>query len=172
MRSGQTARVRFDILAVMLVLCTLVPIAWAQTENTPGPPVGPETDAPTMPWVGESSAELIVILLSIGVLVLVAGTKAIHHKRKREDEAVRLQAQISDALLRDPTLASLPVAPTVHFPVWRRSPARIEMYGQIPTAELRQAVLHVAEEEASRLLAAFHIHDRMAIVPSARARAA
>ena len=172
MRSGQTAHVRFGILAVMLLLCTLVPIGWAQTENTPGPPVGPETDTPTMPWVGESSPELIVILLSIGVLVLAAGTKAIDHKRKREDEAVRLQAQISDALLCDRTLASLPVTATVQIPVWLRSPARIEMCGQVPTAELWQAVLHVAEQEASRTLDAFHIDDQIAVVPSVRARAA
>jgi len=160
MRSSRTARVHFDILAVMLVLGTLVPIAWAQTESPP------------TPWIGESNAELILILLSIVVLVLVAGAKAIDLKRKREDEAVRLQAQISDALLRDRRLASLPVAATVQLPVWRGSPPRIEMSGRVPTAELWQAVRHVAEQEASRTLDAFHIDDRIAVVPSARARAA
>ncbi len=160
MRSSRTARVHFDILAVMLVLSFLVPVAWAQTESPP------------TPWIGESKAELILILLSIGVLVLVAGAKAIDLKRKREDDAVRLQAQISDALLRDRRLASLPVAATVQLPVWTGSPPRIEMCGQVPTAELWQAVRHVAEEEASRTLEAFHIDDRIAVVPSVRARSA
>src|SRR5512145_2760236 len=101
MRLSGTARVRFDILAVMLVLGTLVPVAWAQTESPP------------TPWLGESNAELVLILLSIVVLVLVGGTKAIDLKRKREDDAVRLQAQMSDALLHDRRLSSLPVAATV-----------------------------------------------------------
>ncbi len=160
MRSSRTARVHFDILAVMLVLSFLVPVAWAQTESPP------------TPWIGESSAELILMLLSMVVLVLVAGAKAIDLKRKRKDEGVRLQAQISDALLRDRRLASLPVAATVQLPVWRGSAPRIETCGQVPTAELWQAVRHVAEQEASRTLEAFHIDDRIAVVPSARARAA
>ncbi len=160
MRSSRTARVHFDILAVMLVLGFLVPVAWAQTESPP------------TPWIGESSAELILILLSMVVLALMAGAKAIDLKRKREDEGVRLQAQISDALRRDRRLASIPVAATVHTSVWRRASPRIEMSGQVPTAELWQAVRHVAEQEASRTLDAFHIDDRIAVIPSARARAA
>jgi hypothetical protein len=160
MRSGQTARVRLAVLAVMLGLGTLVPIAWAQT------------DSPPTRSIGESNAELILILVSIVVLVLVAGAKAIDLKRKREDEAVRLQAQIADALLRDRRLATLPVVATVHIPVWRGSPPRIEMCGQVPTAELWQAARRVAEQEASRSLAAFHLDDQIAVVPSMRARAA
>jgi hypothetical protein len=86
---------------------------------------------------------------------------------------VHLQAKISDALLRERRLASLPVTATLHFPVWWRSPAKIEIRGQVPTAELWQAVRHFAEQEASRSLAAFHIDDRIAVVPpSMRARAA
>lgn len=46
------------------------------------------------------------------------------------------------------------------------------MCGQVPTAELRGAVLQVAEQEASRIVTDFHVYDRIAIVPSAGARAA
>ncbi len=46
------------------------------------------------------------------------------------------------------------------------------MSGRVPRAELWQAVPHVAEQEASRSLAAFHIDDRIAVVLSVRARAA
>jgi len=174
MRSGPTARVRFDILAVILVvLGVLVPIVWAQTERVPGPPVAPQTESPATPGIGERNAELTLMLVSSVVLLLLAGAKAIDLKRTREDQAVRLQAQISDALLRERRLASLPVTATVHISVWSRSPARIELRGQVPTAELWQAVRHVAEQEASRSLPVFHIDDRIAVVPpSMRARAA
>jgi len=161
------------ILAVILVLGSLVLIAGAQAESIPGPPVAPRTESPLTAGVGEVNMELIV--LSVGIVglvfVVVAIADAVDWKRKREDEAVRLHAQISDALRCERTLAKLPVTPTVHVPEWGRSSARIEMSGQVPTAELWQAVRHVAEQEASRTLDAFHIDDRIAVVPSVRARA-
>ncbi len=174
MKSGQLARVRFGFLAVMLALGGLVPLALAQTGNPPGAPAAPPTDSPVTPGAVESDAELIIIFLAIAALafVVVSLASAIDRRRKREDEAVRLQTEISDALLRDRNLASLPVTPTVYIPVWRRAQARVEIRGQVPTAELRQAVLHVAEQEASRFLEAFAIQDQLAVVPSMGSRAA
>ncbi len=173
MRSGRRPWVGLDILMVMLLAGTLLPVAWAQTENAPGPPVAPGPQGPPTPGIGEANAGLIAVALGIAVLVLViAVVKAIDLKRKGDEEAVRLQAQISDALLRDRTLASLPVTPTVLIPMWRRSPVTIEMHGQVPTVEFRKAVIHVAEQEASRTLAACHIQDRIAVVSSVGMRAA
>lgn len=172
MRSDRTGRVRLDLLAVILVLGTLVASAWAQTERLPGPPVTRQTPRPATPWSGESNAELTLMLLSVAVLVLLAGAKAIDLKRQRAAEAVRLQAQIADALLRERRLATLPVTASVHSPGWWGAPARIEMRGQVPTAELGEAVRHLAKQEASKSLAAFHIDDRIAVVPSMGARAA
>jgi len=160
MRSSRTARVHFDILAVMLVLGTLVPIAWAQTESPP------------TPWIGESNAELILILLSIVVLVLVAGAKAIDLKRKREDEAVRLQAQISDAVLRDPALFSLPITPTAHVPLWKGSPVTVEVAGQVPSDDLREVALRVVEREATHLRPDVRIESRIGVVPTMAQRSA
>ncbi len=161
------------ILAVILVLGTLVSIAGAQAESIPGPPVAAGTKPPRTAGIGQGNMELIVLALGIVglILIMVAATHAIDERRKRAAEAICLQAQISDALRCERTLAKLPVTPTVHVPVWGRSPARIEMSGQVPTAELWQAVRHVAEQEASRTLDAFHIDDRIAVVPSVRARA-
>ncbi len=101
------------------------------------------------------------------LVVVVAIAKAIDLKRRREDEAVHLQAQISDALLRDRMLASLAVTPSVHISIWRGAPGTVEMHGQVPTGELRQAVLHVAAQEAARLVAGYEIQNRIAVVPSA-----
>jgi hypothetical protein len=158
MRSDRT--VRFQGLAVMLGLGTFVPIAGAQTE---GPPT---------PGVGQSGAELALILLSLVVLVLLAGTKAIDVTRRRADQALHLQAKISDALIGERRLTRLPVTATVRPPLWGRSPMRIELRGQVPTAELWRLARQVAEQEASRSLAAFSIDDRVAVVLSKRAHAA
>ncbi len=106
------------------------------------------------------------------MLLIVALAKGIDRKRTREDEAVWLQSQISDAFLRDRTLASLPVTAIVQVPTWTRAPATIELHGQVPTTQHRDAALRLAEQEASRIRADFRIDDRIAIVPSAAARAA
>jgi hypothetical protein len=111
-------------------------------------------------------------LATAAIVIIVAIAKTIDLKHKREEEAVLLQTQISDVLMRDRTLARFPVTPTVHIPIWWRAPATIEMHGQVPTGEFRQAVLHVATQESARVLAAFSVQDRMAVVPSAGTRAA
>ncbi len=164
MRAHDTVRLSSAILACILGLCRFLPSARAQTAAVP---------QATTPAPSPDNAWLLIMLLGIAVVGLVAVlAKAIDLKHKREDEAVQLQAQISDALLRDRTLASLLVTATVHIPLWRRSPATVEMHGRVPTGEFRQAVLHVADQEAARRLAAYEIQDRLSIVPSVSARAA
>lgn len=161
MRAHDTIRLSSAILACILGLGRFLPGAWAQTAGTAVP-----SPSPNHAW-------LLVVFLGIAVVGLVAGlAKAIDLKRKREDEAVHLQSQISDALLRDRTLASLPVTATVHIPLWQRAPATVEMHGQVPTGEFREAVLHVADREAVRLLIPHEVQDRLSIVPSVSARAA
>ena len=71
MRSGQTAHVRFGILAVMLWLGGLVSIVRAQTERVPGPPVAAEAESPLTPGIEEGDAELRVVFLGVAVLILV-----------------------------------------------------------------------------------------------------
>lgn len=152
------------------ILGPLVATIWAQAATPPGPPVTPGTATPPAPG---GHAWLLSVLLGVAVFVLLTViAKAIDLKRQREDEAVQLQAQISDALLRDRALVSLPVTATVHVPLWRQTPATVEMHGQVPSVALRQAVLHVPAQEAARLLASYHIQDRIAIVTSMGVRAA
>ncbi len=167
MKARHTIRVGCDILVVMLELWGLVAIAWAQ--NPPGVPA-PQTESPPVPPSEAWPATLV--FLGIALLLVVALAKGIDRKRRREDEAVWLQAQIADALLRDRSLASLTLTATAQVPIWTRAPATIEMRGQVPTPQHREAALRLAEQEASRMRSDFRIDDRIAIVPSAAARAA
>src|SRR5438132_14398272 len=72
-------------------------------------------------------------------------------KRKRDGEAVVVQARISDAVLRDPRLFSLPITPTARVPLWKGSPVTVEVAGQVPSDDLRQVALGVIEREATHL---------------------
>ena len=79
-------------------------------------------------------------------------------------QAAPLVTRISDALILDPALGSLPVTVTAHARLWRRSPVTIEVGGQVPTLELREAALAVVWREVSTHAGGpYRVEDRVAI---------
>lgn len=133
--------------------------AWAQT--TPAMP-GVPSGTPADPVVGLWSA----VILGLGTLLLiVAVAKFFDLRRRRESEAVQLQAQLSDALLQDRALFDLSVTPTAHVPMWTGSPAVIELSGDVPSPELREAVLRLVRKEASRMRSDVRIDDHITVLP-------
>ncbi|HET7343681.1 MAG TPA: hypothetical protein VFL90_19615 [Methylomirabilota bacterium] len=112
---------------------------------------------------------MTVLLLLAGLLVIVAiGVKLYDLKRKRDAEAIHLQAQVSDALLRDPNLFGLAVTPTAHVPWWSGTPARLDVSGHVPSPEARERALNVIEREAKALRSDVVIADRVEVEPAAR----
>jgi len=104
---------------------------------------------------------LLLVLVALGALV-----KFLDLKRKREGEAVVVQARISDAILRDSRLFSLPITPTARVPLWKGTPVTVEIAGQVPSDDLRQVVIRLAEREASQLAADVRVESRIGVVPS------
>jgi len=105
-------------------------------------------------------AAVLVILLAIGVAV-----KLVDRKRKREDEAVSLQSQISDALLLDRSLVGLPITAFAVGSFWRRSPFVLAITGTVPTPELRDAVMRLVVQELSRRQPGARAEDRLVVDP-------
>jgi hypothetical protein len=135
---------------------TTVGIAWAQT-SSPAPVAGATSTSS-----GGSAA--VGFLVIVGLLVVVGiAVKLYDRKRKRDAEAVHLQAQVSDALMRDPRLAGLVLTPTAHVPTWGSGPATIEITGDVPDAAVRDVVLRVVREEAARLRPDVEIVDRLSV---------
>ncbi|HEU4366768.1 MAG TPA: hypothetical protein VFV05_00910 [Methylomirabilota bacterium] len=115
----------------------------------------------------------IVIGLLLGLLVLVGvGVKLYDLKRTREAEGVQLQAQISDALLRDPGLFGLAVTPTAYVPWWSGGPVRLDVVGRVPTPGTRERALRLIEREARQIRSDVVIVDRLDVDASAGARVA
>jgi len=110
------------------------------------------------------------LLVLLAVMILVA--KAYDLSRRREKLAVSLEARISDSLRADPSLSSLPVAPTVSIPLWRGSPVLIAMTGSVPHSQFRHAALEVALREAMRSARSYRLEDRIMIDPAMARRAA
>jgi hypothetical protein len=114
-----------------------------------------------------------VVFLLLGLLVIVGiGVKLYDLKRKREAEGVHLQAQVSDALLRDPTLFGLAVTPTAHVPWWSGTPVRLDVIGRVPTLEARDRILRMVDQEARQVRSDVEIVDRLQIDATAGIRVA
>jgi hypothetical protein len=158
----------FAALMVMLAALSTAGLAWAQQMAPPSAPPSAVTPNTT----GGGNAMLAAVII-VAVLLAFLGitVKLLDLKRRRESEAVQLQAQISDALLREAALFGLPVTPTAHVPLWSGTPATIELRGQVPTPEIKDAVLRLVGREAARVRPDFHVEDEVAVVPS-MARAA
>jgi len=118
---------------------------------------------------GGAGTTLTVFLLLFGLLVIVGiGVKIYDLKRKRDAEAVHLQAQASDALLRDPTMFGLAVTPTAHVPWWSGTPARLEVTGHVPSSEARERALRIIEAEARSLRPDVTLVDKLEVEPMER----
>ena len=114
-----------------------------------------------------------VFILLAGLLVIVGiGVKLYDLKRKREAEGVHLQAQVSDALLRDSSTYGLAVTPTAHVPWWSGTPVRLEVVGRVPAPEIRDRVLRLVEQEARHIRPDVIIVDRIELEAAAAMRVA
>jgi hypothetical protein len=152
------------------LLAVVAAVREAAAQATP-PSVTPPPGTPAA--AGDSSGILVALAL-IGALLLIVGigVKIWDAKRKREAEAVHLQSQLSDALLRESDLFGLAITPTVHAPLRRGGPMRIEVTGQAPSATVREAALRIVRNEAARMGVNFEIDDGIEVRPEALRRAA
>jgi hypothetical protein len=111
-----------------------------------------------------SGSWIVAAMLVIGLFVVVGAMVKIYDlRRKRETEAVHIQAQIADALLRDPNLFGLPVAATAYAPLWSGSPVTVELTGEVPDPSLRTAIARIAWAEAQRVRPDVEIVDHLSV---------
>lgn len=107
-----------------------------------------------------------VVLLSAALIVLVAvAVKVYDVRRTRDEEALILQARLSDALLLDPSLAGCPVVASVTMTFWGRSLPAVTVSGTVPSVELRDLALRIVEREVSRSPEGARIEDRLVVNP-------
>jgi len=152
-----------------LTLLTWPAKIWAQGV------VGPQATSDVSSGASQSGAvttTVVVASLLAVLVVLGALIKMLDLKRKRDSEAVVVQARISDAVLRDPRLFSLPITPTAHVPLWKGTPVTVEVAGQVPSDDLREAAIGLIEREASQLGPEVRIESRIGVVPTMARRSA
>ena len=120
----------------------------------------PTTAAPA----GDNSGILIALALMGALLLLVGiGVKLWDYRRKREAEAIHLQSQVSDALLREADFFGLAITPTVQAGMRRGAPMKVVITGQAPSPTIRDSALRIVRDEAARLGCDIEVEDHMEV---------
>jgi hypothetical protein len=150
---------------VTTVALVIGPIASAGAQG--GSPSGSTTPPPAMAS-GAAGTILGLAVLAVIVIALVVVARGVTSRRKRLEEAVILQSQLSDALAREPRLHGLAITPRARVSGWGGARATIEIGGEVPTPELREAVMRLASAEVLRRRPDVTTTDHLFIVPPAR----
>jgi hypothetical protein len=112
----------------------------------------------------------IVLILAAGLVLLIALlAKLVDLRQKRDGEVIAVRGVISDALGGDPELFELPLTATVRVPLWSGTPVTIRVYGEVPSADLKQAALRRVQRTAkSELAVRTRIKSRIGVTPPRR----
>jgi hypothetical protein len=114
------------------------------------------------------STVLTLAVLAVIVLAGVFGARYISARRKLREETMILQSQLSDIVAREPQLQGLFITPKARVFGWRTPQVTIEVAGEVPTPELREAVMRIVGAEAWRLRPDVITLDHLFIVPPVR----
>jgi hypothetical protein len=109
---------------------------------------------------------LVFLAVIVGAAVVVA--RYVSTRRKRTEEAVILQSQLSDAIAREALFHGLHITPNARVSGWRSSQITIEVAGEVPTPELRERVMRIVGAEAWKLRPDVQTVDHLFIVPPRR----
>lgn len=134
--------------------------SWAQ---------GPGATGSTPSAGGSTAGTLLTVgVLAVIVIAVVVGARYVAARRKRIEEAVILQSQLSDFVAREEQLHGLLITPTARVSGWREPRVTIEVAGDVPTPELRETVMRIVRAEAWRRRPDVITVDHLFIVPPVR----
>ena len=121
---------------------------------------------PTLPVApsGPLGIAMLGIILAIVGLVGIAVILS-DIARRHEEQALYLQAHVSSTLSDRPHLALLPIAATVHVPLWRPAAAIITLTGRVPTPKLRETVGQTVFDTIWATWPSAQIENRIVVEP-------
>jgi len=147
----------FVLTLLLLAVPTFLTAQWLGT--APG-------QFPTSPGApsGLGGIAMFGIMLAfvglVGIAVILSDIA-----RRHEEQARYLQACVSSALSDPPDLAQLPIAATVHVPLWRPAAAIVTLTGRVPTPKLREAVVQTVFDKIWATWPSAQIQNRIAVEP-------
>jgi hypothetical protein len=151
-----------DLVKGVSTLLAMPSAVWAQAPSTP--------DAATPDGTGAGLVAFAVPLVLLAAIV--TAVKMYDARRRRDEDAMALEARISDALLVESALKGFPVVATVRMPLSRRAETVVELKGTVPTTGLREVAFQIAARECSIHGVHGRIEDRIVVDPLALERVA
>ena len=134
-------------------------IALAQGLPAPGPGgagVTPPDGSLAVPAIIVGAVLLGAIILSVAFLDL---------QRKRRAQAIAIEGQIADALMREPRLARAIITSTARVPLSGRAAPMVELRGEVEYPELRDIAIRIARQELLRYHPEGSVDDLIFVAP-------
>lgn len=146
-------------LACLVVGLSRVARASAQGIPTPGPGAGPY---PAADGGGLIAPAIILGLALLGVLILSVAIMDL--RRKRQAQAVAIEGQIADALMREPRLTGAVITAIANAPLAGGAPM-VEVRGEVEYPELREVAVRIVRQELLRYHPDGRVDDRIFVSP-------
>jgi hypothetical protein len=132
-------------------------LAAAQGIPAPGPGGTPPADG------GMVAPAIILAVALLGGLILAVAI--VDLRRKRQAQAVAIEGQISDALMRDPRLTGSVITTVAHVPLSSGAAPTVEVRGEVDYPELREAAVRIVRSELLRHHPEGRVEDRIFVSP-------
>ena len=150
---------------VALSSLTLV-FAWSRSmalaQGLPAPGPGGPGLAP--PDGGNMLGPAIILAITLlGVLILTV--VFLDLQRKRRAQAIAMEGQIADALMREPRLTRAVITGVAHLPLTGGAAPTVELRGEVEYPDLREIAVRVARQELLRYHPDGIVEDRIFVAP-------
>jgi hypothetical protein len=122
-------------------------------------------------WGTTETAALIRIGIVVILAVLVIG-RLVDWRRGRAEEAMGLQARLSDALMVDPAAGDTTATVVARVPMWPGAPLTLEVRGSVRTPEARDAAIRTALRVLADQPGRVSLEDRLWVDPAPLRQAA
>ena len=156
---NRAMRITSETFVLTLLLLAVPTLLTAQRLGT-GPQIPTSPVAPSGPLGIAMLGILLAIVGLVGIALILSDIG-----RRHEEQALYLQAHVSSALSDRPHLALLPIAATVHVPLWRPAAAIITLTGRVPTPKLRETVLQTVFDKIWATWPSAQIENRIVVEP-------
>lgn len=151
---------RLELLAPLACLVVgLSRVSRASAQAPGGPGAGPN---PSADGGGLMAPAIILGLALLGVLILSVAIMDL--RRKRQAQAVAIEGQIADALMREPRLTGAVITAIANVPLTGGAPA-VEVRGEVEYPELREVAVRIVRQELLRHHPEGRVEDRIFVSP-------
>ncbi|HEY7142347.1 MAG TPA: hypothetical protein VIE44_19810 [Methylomirabilota bacterium] len=134
--------------------------AFAQGLPAPGP------GGAALPSADGGSLLVPALILAVALLgALILAVVVVDLRRKRRAQAIAIEGQIADALMREPRLSRTVITTVAQVPLTGRAGPTVEVRGEVEYPELRETAVRIVRQELLRHHPEGRVEDRIFVAP-------